>query len=133
MVVANMRLGFLEEDSDEEWYEDFWGKLLDVLRNQHGWYIKLKLSGYCLDYHNICPTDLTSGSLTTRLVHKNGKRLVEATILVWASTDIPFDEPNEDAVFESDNVEELAKKLNEFALEVDKKIGEKLKIGVEEV
>ena len=127
MVVTNMGLGFLEEDNDDvEWYEDFWHKLLDVLREKYNWYIKLKLSGYCSDYHNIYPTDLTGGSLTTRLIHKNGKKLVEATILVWASVDMPFDEPNEDATFESDNIEELAKKLNEFALGIDKKIREKV-------
>ena len=114
------------DNNDIEWYEDFWDKLIDILREKYDWGIKLKLSGYCLDYHLIYPTDLTCGSLTTRFIHKNGKKLVEATILVWASVDIPFDEPNEDATFESDNIEELAKKLNEFALEIDRKIREKV-------
>jgi len=121
-----MQLEFLEEDNDVEWYEDFWDKLLDILREKYSWGIKLKLSGYCHDYHLIYPTDLTSGSLTTRLIHKNGKKLVEATVILYPDLSVPFDEPNEDATFESDNIEELAEKLNDFALGIDRKIREKL-------
>ena len=113
-------------EDDEEWYEDFWDRLYDTLKEKYGWGIKLKVMGDCFDLHNIYPTDLTSGSLTTRLVHKNGKRLVEAMVIVGPSVSVPFDEPTEDAVFVSDDVEELAKKVNDFALSVDRKIREKV-------
>ena len=116
----------LEGCNDEEWYEDFWDKLYDTLEEQYGWGIKLKLSEYCSDFHYVYPTKLTSGSLTTKLVYKNGKKLVEATIIVGPDVGVPLDEPNENATFESDSVEELAGKLNDFVLKIDRKIREKL-------
>jgi len=111
---------------DINWYEKFWKKLIDILKEKYKWHIKLKVSSAWDDFHYVCPTKLTGGTLSTMLTYKNGKRVVTVMLTIYPDVD-DLDEPTDNITVESDNVEEVAEKLNQFAFKLDEKIREFLK------